>query len=150
MGGVLVDKKIYEQFMTGPDHAIDMFHGYTYSGHPLAAAAACATLDLYRDEGLFERAKEFEGYFGTAVHSLKGKPHVADIRNVGLAAAIDLDPIDGAPGKRGFEMMKTMFFDKDVMFRVAGDTLAFSPPLIVEKGHIDEMFGKLGEVLDAL
>ncbi|BCW88298.1 Beta-alanine--pyruvate aminotransferase [Alphaproteobacteria bacterium SO-S41] len=150
MGGVLVDKKIYDQFMTGPDHAIDMFHGYTYSGHPLAAAAACATLDLYRDEGLFERAKELEGYFGDAIHSLKGKPYVADIRNIGLAAAIDLDPIDGAAGKRGFDLMKTMFFDKDVMFRVAGDTLAFSPPLIVEKTHIDEMFGKLGEALDAL
>ena len=81
------------------------------------------------------------------MHSLKGKPYVADIRNVGLAAAIDLDPIDGAPGKRGFDMMKTMFFDKDVMFRVAGDTLAFSPPLIAEKAHVDEMFGKVAEAL---
>jgi beta-alanine--pyruvate transaminase len=149
MGGVLVDKKIYEQFMTGPDHVIDLFHGYTYSGHPLAAAAACATLDLYRDEGLFERAKGLEAYFADAVHSLKGKPRVADIRNIGLAAAIDLDPIDGAPGKRGFEFMKTMFFDRDLMFRVSGDTLAFSPPLIVEKAHIDELFGKIGEALSA-
>ncbi|MFO1237636.1 MAG: aspartate aminotransferase family protein [Alphaproteobacteria bacterium] len=149
MGGVVIDKKIYEQFMTGPDHAIDMFHGYTYSGHPLAAAAACATIDLYRDEGLFQRAAELEPYFGAAVHSLKGVRHVADIRNVGLAAAIDLDPIEGAPGKRGFETMKTMFFDKDVMFRVSGDTLAFSPPLIAEKSHVDEMFGRLAEALAA-
>lgn len=149
MGGVVIDKKIYEQFMTGPDHAIDMFHGYTYSGHPLAAAAACATIDLYRDEGLFQRSAELEPYFGAAVHSLKGVRHVADIRNIGLAAAIDLDPIEGAPGKRGFETMKTMFFDKDVMFRVSGDTLAFSPPLIAEKSHVDEMFGRLAEALAA-
>ena len=149
MGGVVIDKAIYEQFMTGPDHAIDMFHGYTYSGHPLAAAAACATIDLYRDEGLFQRSAELEPYFGAAVHSLKGVRHVADIRNIGLAAAIDLDPIEGAPGKRGFETMKTMFFDKDVMFRVSGDTLAFSPPLIAEKSHVDEMFGKLAEALAA-
>ena len=83
------------------------------------------------------------------MHSLKGVRHVADIRNVGLAAAIDLDPIEGAPGKRGFETMKTMFFDKDVMFRVSGDTLAFSPPLIAEKSHVDEMFGRLAEALAA-
>ncbi len=149
MGGVLVDTRIYQQFMTGPDHAIDMFHGYTYSGHPIAAAAACATLDVYRDEGLFERAKDLEPYFGAAVHSLKGKPGIGDIRNIGLAAAIDLDPIDGAPGKRGFEMMKHLFFDRDLMCRVSGDTLAFSPPLIAEKAHIDEIFGKVGEALAA-
>lgn len=150
MGGVLIDKKIYEAFMTGPDHAIDMFHGYTYSGHPLAAAAACATLDLYRDEDLFARSRELEGYFETAVHSLKGKPHVADIRNIGLAAAVDLHPIDGMPGKRGFDLIKTFFFEKDLMVRVSGDTLAFSPPLIASKADIDEIFGKVGEALDAL
>jgi beta-alanine--pyruvate transaminase len=149
MGGVLVDKKIYDAFMVGPDHAIDMFHGYTYSGHPLAAAAACATLDLYRDEGLFARARDLETHFESGVHGLKGKPHVADIRNVGLAAAFDLDPIDGAPGKRGFELMKTLFFEKDVMVRVAGDTIAFSPPLIVTEAELDEIFGRVGEALSA-
>ncbi|MCC6920832.1 MAG: aspartate aminotransferase family protein [Alphaproteobacteria bacterium] len=149
MGGVLVDKKIYDAFMTGPDHAIDMFHGYTYSGHPLAAAAACATLDLYRDEGLFARARDLEKAFERGVHALRGKPHVADIRNVGLAAAFDLDPIDGAPGKRGFELMKTLFFEKDVMVRVAGDTIAFSPPLIATEGDLDEIFGRVAEALGA-
>jgi beta-alanine--pyruvate transaminase len=149
MGGVLVDKKIYEAFMTGPDHAIDMFHGYTYSGHPIAAAAACATLDLYRDEGLFARARDLETHFETAAHGLKGKPHVADVRNIGLAAAFDLDPIEGAPGKRGFELMKTLFFNKDLMVRVAGDTIAFSPPLIVTEGEIDDIFGRVAEALDA-
>jgi beta-alanine--pyruvate transaminase len=149
MGGAIVDKRIYDQFMTGPDHAIDMFHGYTYSGHPLAAAAACATIDLYRDEGLFARSAALEPYFEQAVHSLRGTPLVQDIRNIGLAAAIDLEPVAGAPGKRGFDTMKTMFSDKDVMIRIAGDCIAFSPPLIAEKSHIDEMVGKLAEVLKA-
>lgn len=149
LGGVIVDTRIYQQFMTGPDHAIDMFHGYTYSGHPLATAAACATLDLYRDERLFERAAELEAYFGAAAHALRGVRHVADIRNIGLAAAIDLEPMDGAPGKRGFETMKSMFFDKEVMVRISGDCIAFSPPLIVNKAEIDEMFGRLAEVLKA-
>jgi beta-alanine--pyruvate transaminase len=149
MCGAIVDKRIYDQFMTGPDHAIDMFHGYTYSGHPLAAAAACATIDLYRDEGLFARSAALEPYFEQAVHSLRGTPLVQDIRNIGLAAAIDLEPVAGAPGKRGFDTMKTMFSDKDVMIRIAGDCIAFSPPLIAEKSHIDEMVGKLAEVLKA-
>ncbi len=147
MGGAIVDRRIYDAFMTGPDHAIDLFHGYTYSGHPLAAAAACATIDLYRDEGLFQRAAELEPYFAAAAHSLKGLPHVADIRSIGLAAAIDLDPIEGAPGKRGFETMKTMFFEKNVMIRISGDCIAFSPPLIAEKIHIDEIFARLADVL---
>ncbi len=147
MGGVIVDQRIYDQFMVAPDHAIDLFHGYTYSGHPLAAAAACATIDLYRDEGLFQRAAELEEYFAAAAHSLKGVAHVIDIRNMGLAAAIELAPIEGAPGKRGFEAMRTMFFEESVMIRIAGDCVAFSPPLIAEKSHIDEMFGKLAAVL---
>jgi beta-alanine--pyruvate transaminase len=148
MGGVIVDKKIHNAFLTGPEHAIDMFHGYTYSGHPLAAAAASAALDVYRDEGLFARARDLEKYFENAIHALRGKPHIADIRNMGLAAAIEMEPIDGMPGKRGFEMMKTLFFEKDLMVRVSGDTLAFSPPLIVSEAEIDEMFAKAGEALD--
>ncbi len=150
LGGVVIDKRIYEAFMTGPEHVIDMFHGYTYSGHPLATAAASATLDLYRDEALFDRAREMETYFAQAVHSLRGYPYVADIRNIGLAAAIDLDPIEGQPGKRGFDLLRKFFFEKDLMVRVSGDTLAFSPPLIVEKSHIDDMFGRVGETLKEL
>ncbi len=149
MGGVLVDKRIYDQFMNGPEHVPDMFHGYTYSGHPLAAAAACATIDLYKDENLFGRARKLEAHFEEAVHTLKGKPHVADIRNVGLAAAIDLDGIDSAPGKRGFETMKELFFKHDMMCRVSGDTLAFSPPLIATESEIDEIFGRVGAALAA-
>ncbi len=150
MGGVVLDRKIYDAFMGGAEHAIDMFHGYTYSGHPAAAAAACATIDLYRDEDLFARARQMETYFADAVHSLKGRPHVADIRNIGMAAAIDLNGVDGMPGKRGFDLLRSLFFDHDIMVRVSGDTLAFSPPLIAEKSHVDEIFEKVGKALDAV
>jgi beta-alanine--pyruvate transaminase len=150
MGGALIRKGIYEAFMTGPDHAIDMFHGYTYSGHPLAAAAACATLDLYKDDGLFERSRAMEGLFAEAVHGLKGAGPVLDIRNCGMAAAIDLEPVAGSPGKRGFDTMRALFFDRDLMCRVSGDTLAFSPPLIVSEDQIGEIFGKVRAALAAM
>src|SRR5207249_12105436 len=104
MGGAIVSKKIHDAFMTGPDHQIELFHGHTYSAHPLACAAALASLDLYRDEGLFERAKSLEPVFGEAVHTLRDAPHVIDIRNVGLAAGIDLAPDLSGPGCRGYEV----------------------------------------------
>ncbi len=150
LGGAIVRKHIYEAFQTGPDHAIDLFHGYTYSGHPLAAAAGLATLDLYREEGLFERARTLEAAFADAAASLKGHRHVLDIRSIGLAAAIDIAPLDGLPGKRGFDTMRAAFHEENMMVRLTGDTIAFSPPLIVEKTQIEEIFDRFHKTLDRI
>ena len=125
---------------------IELFHGYTYSGHPLAAAAACATLDLYAAEGLFERAIELESYWEDAVHSLKDARHVIDCRNIGLIGGIELEPRPGAPTKRAMEAFHRAF-DEGLLIRVTGDIIALSPPLILEKSHIDEIFGRIREVL---
>ena len=148
LGGAVVRKHIYDIFQTGPDHLIDLFHGYTYSGHPLAAAAGIATLDLYRKESLFERAQALEPVFSEALMSLKDHKLVADIRCIGLAGAIDLVPIDGLPGKRGFDAMRAAFHDENMMVRVSGDTIAFSPPLIIDKAKTEEIFGRFRRVLD--
>ena len=148
MGGVLTTGAIHDAFMTGPEHMIELFHGYTYSGNPIASAAGLATLDTYREEGLFERAAELAPYWQEALHSLKGLPHVIDIRNLGLMGAVELEPIAGEPGKRAFSAFVDAF-EKGVMIRVTGDIVAMSPPLIVEKAQIDELVGKVGEVLKA-
>jgi beta-alanine--pyruvate transaminase len=150
MGGAIVRKHIYEAFQTGPDHAIDLFHGYTYSGHPLAAAAGLATLDLYRKESLFERAQALEPVFAEAIMSLKDHKLIADIRQIGLAGAVDLVPLEGLPGKRGFDAMRIAFHDENMMTRVSGDSIAFSPPLIVDKARIAEIFERFRRVLDRL
>lgn len=150
MGGAVVRKHIYDAFQTGPDHMIDLFHGYTYSGHPLAAAAGLATLDIYKNEGLFERAREMEPAFSQAIMSLKDHKLVADIRCIGLAGGIDLVPIDGLPGKRGFEAMCSAFHDLNMMVRVSGDTIAFSPPLIISNNEITDIFERFTKVLDKL
>jgi beta-alanine--pyruvate transaminase len=138
MGAVLASKDIYDTFMTGPEGAIEFFHGYTYSGHPLAAAAGSATLDVYAEEGLFERARSMEGKFEDALHSLKGEPHVIDIRNFGLIGAVELEPIEGQPTARAMQVFRQCF-DNGVIVRTTGDTLAFSPPLIIEDAHIDRV-----------
>jgi len=138
MGAAFVRKEIYETFMTGPEHVIELFHGYTYSAHPLACAAALATLDVYRDEGLFERAAELAPYWEDAVHSLKDTSSVIDIRNLGLVAGIELEPRGGEPAKRGFDVFLGCYED-GVLVRTTGDTVALSPPLIVEKPQIDRM-----------
>ena len=148
MGGAVVRKHIYEAFQTGPDHMIDLFHGYTYSGHPLASAAGLATLDLYRDEKLFERAREMEPHFAEAIMSLKSHKLVADIRCIGLAGAVDLVPVEGLPGKRGFDAMCAAFHDLNMMVRVSGDTIAFSPPLIISNIEITDIFERFEKVLD--
>ena len=148
MGGAVVRKHIYDAFQTGPDHLIDLFHGYTYSGHPLAAAAGIATLDLYKRENLFERAREMEPVFAEAIMGLKHHKLVADIRCIGLAGAIDLLPIDGLPGKRGFDAMRAAFHDHNMMVRVSGDTIAFSPPLIISNTEITDIFDRFTKVLD--
>jgi beta-alanine--pyruvate transaminase len=149
MGAVIVKKEIYETFMQGPENAIELYHGYTYSGHPLAAAAAVATLDLFRVEGLFQRAAELAPYWEDAAHSLKGLPHIIDIRNIGLVVGIELEPIAGKPGARGFDAFLRAY-EKNVLIRTTGDTIAMSPPLIVEKKQIDQLFETVREVLKAL
>jgi beta-alanine--pyruvate transaminase len=127
-----------------------LFHGYTYSAHPLACAAGIATLDLYRDEGLFERARALESKFSDAALALKGLPGVLDIRAVGLAVGIDLAARDGAAGARGYEAMNRAFHDEDLMIRISGDTIALCPPLIVSEAQIAEMFDKLARVIRAM
>jgi len=136
MGAVLARKEIYDTFMTGPENAIEFFHGYTYSGHPLAAAAGCATLDVYLEEGLFDRARELEGKFEDALHSLKGEPNVIDVRNFGLIGAVELEPIEGQPTARAMQIFRDCF-DDGVIIRTTGDTVAFSPPLIIEESQIE-------------
>jgi beta-alanine--pyruvate transaminase len=148
MGAVIVKKEIHDAFMTGPENAIELFHGYTYSGHPTACAAGLAALDIYQREGLFQRAKELAPYWQDAVHSLKGLPHVIDIRNYGLAAAIEYEPVAGSPGKRGFEVFLKAF-ESGILVRGAGDITAMSPPLIIEKAQIDQLVETLGKAIKA-
>ncbi|MGA2895253.1 MAG: aspartate aminotransferase family protein [Xanthobacteraceae bacterium] len=150
MGGVIARDNIYEAFMRGPEHVIELFHGYTYSAHPLACAAGLATLDLYRDEKLFERALALEPRFADAAMSLKGLPGVLDIRTVGLAVGIDLAARAGSPGLRGYEVMDRAFRDDGILVRVAGDTIALSPPLIASEAEIGEIFDKLGKAIRAV
>ena len=150
MGGVLVRKPIHDAFMKGPEHAVELFHGYTYSAHPLACAAALATLDIYAREDLFARVLRLESLWGDAVHALRGLPHVADIRTVGLVGAVDLDPHADGAGKRGFDALKEAFHSQDLLIRTAGDTLVLAPPLIVSESQIGEMTEKLGRVIRAV
>jgi beta-alanine--pyruvate transaminase len=151
MGGVIVKKGIYDTFMDkgGPETAIEFFHGYTYSGHPLAAAAACASLDLFREEKLFERVAELAPYWEECAHSLKGSPHVIDIRTIGLVAGIELQPMADKPGARAFEAFLRAY-EKNVLIRTTGDTIALSPPFIIEKKQIDELFGTVRDILKTL
>src|SRR5215471_5526338 len=150
MGGVIVRKPIYDAFMRGPEHAIELFHGYTYSAHPLACAAGLATLDLYRAEGLFERARKLEPKWADAAMSLKGLPNVLDIRCVGLTAGIDLASRPDAVGRRAYDAMVKGFNEESVMVRITGDTLALTPPLIVSEREIEELFGKVARVIRAV
>ncbi|HEY7820608.1 MAG TPA: aspartate aminotransferase family protein, partial [Vicinamibacteria bacterium] len=147
MGAVLVRDEIYDAFMKGPD-GIELFHGYTYSGHPLACAAGNAALDIYREEGLFARAKELAPYWEDALHGLRGLPHVMDIRNLGLVGAIELEPVPGRPTERAVNAFRQAF-DKGVLIRTTADTIALSPPLIVEKGQIDQIVETLRGILKA-
>ncbi len=150
MGGVIARKGIYDTFMKGPDHVIELFHGYTYSGHPLAAAAGLATLDLYREEKLFERTAALEPVWADAIMSLKGLPNVLDIRTVGLVAAIDLASIPDGVGKRAYDAMDRGFRDHDLMIRITGDTIAVTPPLVISEDQIDELVDKLRKIILAV
>jgi beta-alanine--pyruvate transaminase len=148
MGAVFVRKHIYQQFMDagGADNMIELFHGYTYSAHPVACAAGLAVLDIYKEEGLFDRANELAPYWQDAVHSLKGARNVIDIRNLGLLAGIELEPIAGKPTARAFETFLECY-DRGVLIRTTGDIIALSPPLIVEKKQIDQIVDTIGDVL---
>jgi beta-alanine--pyruvate transaminase len=150
MGGVIARESVYDAFMHGPEHVIELFHGYTYSAHPLACAAGLAALDLYRDEGLFERAKRLEPLYADAAMTLKDLPGVLDVRTLGIAAGIDLAPRPGAPGERGYEAMERAFQDEDLVIRISGDTLAIAPPLIVSEAEIDQIFQKVARVIRAV
>jgi beta-alanine--pyruvate transaminase len=145
MGCVIVSKAIYDGFMQGPD-GIELFHGYTYTGHPVACAAGLATLGIYEREGLYTRAKSLARYWEDAAHSLKGAPHLIDIRNYGLIAALEFEPIPGKPTARAFDVFLKCF-EKGMLVRQTGDTIALSPPLIADRSHIDQIFGIFAEVL---
>jgi beta-alanine--pyruvate transaminase len=146
MGAVFARKGIYDAFMDAPDNTIELFHGYTYSGHPVACAAGLATMDVYREEGLFERAASLASYWEDGIHSLKGSRNVIDLRNLGLLAGIELEPRAGKPTARAFEAFLKSY-DKNLLIRTTGDIIALSPPLIVEKKHIDQIVGTLSDVL---
>ncbi|HEY4925903.1 MAG TPA: aspartate aminotransferase family protein [Roseiarcus sp.] len=150
MGGVLVRKHIYDAFMKGPEHAIELFHGYTYSGHPLACAAALASLDVYRDEKLFERAKTLEPKWYDALMTLKGLPNVLDIRCLGLTGAIDLAPSSAGGGARGYKAVEHSFHEAGIMIRISGDTIELTPPLIISENQIGEIVDKVGQTIKAV
>ena len=146
MGAVFSQRKIYEAFMQGPENTIELFHGYTYSAHPVACAAAIATLEVYAKEGLLTRAASLSPQWENAVHSLRGLPHVIDIRNYGLIGAVELEPRPGKPAARGFEVFLKCF-ERGVMVRQTGDTIAMSPPLIIEQKQIERMVETLGAAI---
>ena len=148
MGGVAVQSHVYDALMQGPEATIELFHGYTYSGHPAASAALIATLEIYAREKLFDRARELEPYWQDAVHMLRQAPNVADVRNIGLVGGIELAPVDGRPGARGNDVYRRAF-EEGLLVRVTGDTIALSPPLIVSEAQIDEIVQKLGNAIAA-
>jgi beta-alanine--pyruvate transaminase len=146
MGAVFASRKVHDALMQGPEAQIELFHGYTYSGHPAACAAGLATLDIYRDEGLLTRGAELAAYWQDAMHSLKGLPHVIDIRTIGIIAGIELESRPGAVGQRAYDVFVDCF-QKGLLIRITGDIVAFSPPLILERQHIDEIVDKFGAAL---
>jgi beta-alanine--pyruvate transaminase len=149
MGAVFVRHGIYSTVVDSTPAGIELFHGYTYSGHPLAAAAGLATLELYQTEGLFERAASLAPQWEQALHSLRGLPRVIDIRNLGLVGGIELEPRDGAPGARGFDVFVDCF-NRGALIRVTGDIIALSPPLIIEERQIDELIGTVTDAIKAV
>ena len=149
MGAVFVKKEIFESFMNGPEHLIEFFHGYTYSGNPAASAASLATLDIYQREGLLTRAAELAKHWEDALFSLKGLPRVVDVRAIGLVGAVELEPMEGQPAKRAFSAFLEAY-EQGFLIRTTGDTIAMSPPLIITKAEIDELIGKLADVIKGL
>jgi beta-alanine--pyruvate transaminase len=148
MGAVAVSDEIYRTIVEGAPAGIELFHGYTYSGHPLASAAAIASVDLHKSEDLAGRAAAMEDYFADGAHSMKGLPNVIDVRNLGLVAGIELQGRPGKPTERAMRIFHRCF-DAGVLIRTTGDIIALSPPLIVERGHVDRIFGTIGEAIRA-
>ncbi|MGE0702796.1 MAG: aspartate aminotransferase family protein [Gammaproteobacteria bacterium] len=148
MGGVIVKREIYDAFMSGPEHLIELFHGYTYSGHPLAVAAANAALDVYEEEALFARARELEPVLEDCIHGLRGEPNVIDIRNIGVAAAVELQPIDGSPSLRALQVFERAY-ELGALVRVSGDTIALAPPLVSEPREVVQLVEMLRSALRA-
>lgn len=146
MGAVFASRKVHDGLMVGADNAIELFHGYTYSGHPVACAAGIATMEIYAEEGLLTRASELAEHWQETLHSLEGLPNVVDIRNLGLVGAIELASRDGAPGTRAYDVFVDCF-KKGLLIRVTGDIVALSPPLIIEKAQIETIASMLGEAL---
>ena len=149
MGAVFVKQEIHDAFMTGPENLIELFHGYTYSGNPVACAAGIATLETYEEEGLLTRGAELAPYWEDALHSLKGLPLVIDVRNIGLVGAIELEPVAGSPTKRAYSTF-VQGFEKGILMRTTGDTIALSPPLIIQKSEIDLLIDTLRGILKTL
>jgi beta-alanine--pyruvate transaminase len=149
MGATCVQGKIYDTVINATEQGIEFFHGYTYSGHPLAAAAGLATLDLYAAEGIFARAAALAPKWEQAVHSLRGAKHVIDVRNLGLVAGVELESRAGRPGSRAYDVFVDCFFNENLLVRVTGDILALSPPLIISEAQIDELVAKLRRALEA-
>jgi beta-alanine--pyruvate transaminase len=147
MGAVFVRRGIYDQVVNSVTSGIEFFHGYTYSGHPLACAAAMATLDVYEHEGLFDRAASLAPVWEEAVHSLRGLPHVIDVRQIGLVAGIELETRAGAVGARAMDVMVDCFFNRDVLVRVTADTIALSPPLVIDESEIARLIDRLGDAI---
>jgi beta-alanine--pyruvate transaminase len=146
MGAVFASRKVHDALMHGPENQIELFHGYTYSGHPAACAAGLATLSIYREEGLLTRASEIESYWHDAIHNLKGVPNVIDIRTIGLIAGIELESRAGAPGSRAYDAFVDCF-ERGLLTRVTGDIIALSPPLIIETSQIDTIIDTLSDAL---
>ncbi len=149
MGAVFAKREIHDTFMAGPASAIELFHGYTYSAHPIACAAGLATQKIYRGERLFERVKAIAPYWSDAVHALKGHKNVVDLRAYGLVAGIELSPREGAPGARGYDALVAAF-NAGLLIRITGDTLALSPPFIIERKDVDRIFDTLVTIIDRL
>ncbi len=147
MGAVMVKKKMYDAFQQGDPKSIDLFHGYTYTAHPLAAAAAIASMDVYRKEGLIERAAGMASYWEEALHSLQGVGSIIDIRTIGLMAGIEMESRNGKIGARGYDVFTDAFHGYNLLVRITGDTIALSPPLIVETEQIDRMVSILREII---
>jgi len=150
MGAVMVRENIYQAFMHGPEQVIELFHGYTYSGHPVAVAAGLATIEVYRQEGTFEQARALEGPFEEVMHSLADHPRVTDVRNFGLMAGVDIEPRPGAAGARGLEIHKKCFWEEDLVVRNSSDMLQISPFLNARPDDLAMAVEKIRRVLDSV
>lgn len=150
IGGVVVRDPIHDAIVQGPAHMVEFYHGYTFGGHPLAAAAGLATLDVFEEEGLIQRSHEMSSHLQEGIHSLKGLPNVVSIRNIGMIAGVELAPIPGKPGKRGYDAFCNAFWKQDMLTRCTGDTLVCSPPFIASKSDIDQIVDKLGKAIQSV